>query len=715
MSALCYVKPYRILVLFSVSAMIFASANLQAQYEPAKSDDATTLDTVEVIATRRSLSNFPGAIAIVDGAALHEGQRRVSLSESLARVPGITVLDRQNYAQDLQVQTRGFGARSSFGVRGVKVIVDGIPSSAADGQGQVGSFPLDALDRIEVLRGPLALQYGNAAGGVIVGYTNLENRRATLLDLWVGNNASYRASAGVDGASENASWRWRVNANRFATKGERRHSAAERSQLNTVAQWTPREGERIWLTLNSLSQPATQDPLGLTRQALQSNPHDTDPSALTFNTRKSIENHQLGVQWEREYQNDRRVWLGAYHIERDVLQFLAVPVGAQANASSAGGVIDLGRRSNGIAGGHSWSGTDGAITLGFDRAQLQEIRRGYENFIGDQLGVRGRLRRDEINRVTNNEVYAIGDWYPKKAWSVLGAFRYSNIRFESDDNYFAAANGDDSGKLEYKESSISLGVSRVFANGEIFASLGRGFETPTVTELAYRPDGGGGFNFSLTPAHFISGEIGTRWRHNGVQANIAFYRVSAEDEIVPAESRGGRASFANAGRTDRIGVEAGWSGKLGNSWSYALAANWIRARFDKSFSYNLFANGANVVRLVDAGNRIPGIPRADAYAELMWQSPGASFNSALEMRISDTVATDDRNTDLANAYLKFALRMAWRPPQAHGWNGFIRVDNLFNRQYVGSVIVNEANGRYFEPGAGRGFTVGIGWNGLAPK
>lgn len=715
MAAISNKKPSRIIFLFSIFTTVLVSSNLHAAYASKQSDEAATLDSVDVIGTRRSLSNFPGAITIVDATALQDGQRKVSLSESLAQVPGITVLDRQNYAQDLQIQSRGFGARSTFGIRGVKLIVDGIPNSAADGQGQAGSFPLDALDRIEVLRGPLALQYGNAAGGVIVGYTDLENRRANHLDLWAGDNDSYRASAGVDGVSDNAAWRWRLDANRFATQGERPHSAAERSQLNTVVQWSPREGESFRLVLNSLSQPGTEDPLGLTRQALESNFYGTDAAAITFNTRKSIENHQLGFQWRRDYKNDRRVWLGAHRVERDVLQFLALPVGAQVPASNSGGVIELARRSNGIAGGHQWRGENGAVTLGFDTTGLQEVRRGYENYLGAELGVRGRLRRDEVNHVSNNEVYALADWVPKKAWSMLGAFRYSNIHFESDDNYFATTNGDDSGQRSYKESSYSLGLSRAFTNGEIFASLGRGFETPTVTELAYRPDGGGGFNFNLIPAHFISGEIGARWRSEVAQANITFYRVSAKDEIVPADSRGGRASFANAARTERVGLEAGWSGKLGNAWSYTLAANWIDARFEQSFSYNVFANGVNVVRTVDAKNRIPGIPRADGYAEIMWRSPDASFDSALEMRISDSIATDDRNNDLANGYFKLALRMTWRPAQAKFWNGFIRVDNLFNRQHVGSVIVNEANARYFEPGAGRGFTVGISWNDVLPR
>lgn len=696
----------RIAAFFGYLTIIFGSSGLCAQTER---DEVAALDAVEVLGTPRPLSNFPGAVTVVEGATLRDGQRRVSLSEALARVPGITVLDRQNYAQDLQVQSRGFGARSTFGIRGIKLIVDGISLSAADGQGQAGSFPLDSLDRIEVLRGPLALQYGNAAGGAIIAHTDLENQRGPSFNLWLSNHDSYRISAGLDGQSKNNAWLWRVDANRFATHGERAHSGALRSQFNAVTQWTPREGERFRLVVNSLSQPETQDPLGLTRQALRANAHGTDAAALLFNTRKSIENHQLALQWQRDYATGRRAWINAFHIERDVLQFLALPRGAQIPASSAGGVIDLGRLSDGISIGHQWSGPRGAFSLGFDAGQLQEARRGYENFIGDQLGVRGRLRRDEVNDIVNKEMYAIGDWRPSPGWSLLGAVRHSRISFASNDRYFAMNNGDDSGRVDYRETSVSLGGARSFANGEIFASVGRGFETPTVTELAYRPDGGGGFNFGLRPAHFVSSEIGARWRYKDIQASIALYGVSGEDEIVPADSRGGRASFANAGRTSRAGFEMGLSGKIGASWSYALAANWIRARFDEEFSYQVFVNGNNLTRVVGAGNRVPGVPRADAYAELMWRSTNEVFGAAIEARVSDSIMADDRNTDFANGNARLALRMDWRPAKSHGWHGFIRVDNVFDRQYVGSVIVNEGNSRYFEPGAGRGFTVGVGW------
>lgn len=692
-----------------MTALLPIAASAQTVTPDDGARDAKTLDTVQVVGRPRPLSQFPGTVSVIDGDTLRDGQRQVSLSESLARVPGITVLDRHNFAQDLQVQSRGFGARSTFGVRGIKLVVDGIPSSAIDGQGQAANFPLGALDRIEVLRGPLALQYGNAAGGAIVAYTDLESGQAVALDGWRGSDASQRVAARADGANARDTWRWRVQGSHFHTDGERPHSAAERAQIAAIGEWTPRPGERVRVVLNSLSQPDTQDPLGLTREAWRRDPHGTDQAAIDFNTRKRIDNHQLGLRWQREYAPGGEAWLGGYAIQREVVQFLSIPAVAQNAPSSAGGVIDLGRTSAGVELGHRWRGPRGAIAIGVELSRLDEARRGHENFVGSRRGVRGRLRRDEDNRVDGREIYVAGDLRLSPQWTVLAAVRNSRLHFESSDRYLAPGNGDDSGTLDYRESSASLGIARAFSTGEVFASVGRGFETPTITELAYRPDGGTGFNRELSPAHFASAEVGARWRFAAGSASIAAYRIDGNDEIVPAESRGGRASFANAGGTRREGLEFGASGALGAQWSYTVAANWLRARFVDAFSYRVTIAGQTATRTVAAGNRVPGIPRADGFVELAWRDTGDRVTAAIQTRVSDRIVTDDRNTDAAPGRAVAAARFEWRPQGRTGWHGFVRVDNLFDRATVGSVIVNDGNNRYFEPGAGRSVTVGLGW------
>ena len=672
--------------------------------------DAATLDRVQVIGASRPLSRFPGAVDTVDGAELRGGQAQVNLSEALSRVPGVTVRNRGNYAQDLQVQSRGFGARSTFGIRGLELLVDGIPASAADGQGQAANFALSSLDRIEVLRGPLALQYGNAAGGAIVGYTEPGDRRAHDATGWLGSHGSHRVGVRTDLPTDDARWRSRWHASHFATDGERPHSRAERLHAGAVGEWQATPSGRLRLIADVLSQPWTQDPLGLTRAAWERDPHGTDPVALRFNTRKRIDNRQAGVQWD--VQDDRREWwVHGHGIARDIEQYLSIPPGAQVAPTSAGGVIDLSRRSAGVDAGHRWIGARAALSLGVSLSRLDEGRRGYENFVGDQVGVRGALRRDEDNRVDSRDVHGTVDVALDEAWTLLAGVRHSRLDFESRDGYVAPGNGDDSGALAFRETSGSVGIARAFGDGEVFASVGRGFETPTVNELAYRPDGGAGFN-RLDAARFDSGEGGLRWRWPGVRIGATVYRIDGRGEIVPADSRAGRSSFANAGRTRRDGVELSIAGDLSPGWSYAIAANALDATFRDAYTYSATSGGMTEIRTVAAGNRVPGIPRRDAFVELAWREGSGTWGAALEARASGPVAVDDRNTDATPGYARFDLRLEWRP-RARGWFGFARVDNLLDRDHVGSVIVNDGNGRFFEPGPGRAVMVGLGWRDAA--
>lgn len=675
---------------------------------PVDQTEARVLDTITVTGHRLPLSEFPGTVDVVDGDSLRHGQRRVNLSESVQRVPGFSVRDRGNYAQDLQVQSRGFGARSTFGVRGLRLVADGIPLSAADGQGQAAGFPLDTLDSIELLRGPLALQYGNAAGGVIVGRSELLGDAFLGADAWGDDLGAHRAALRWDGAGLRDAWRWRVAASHFRTPGERPHAKAERRHGVASVQWQPDRARRLQVTLNTLSQPWTQDPLGLTRAQWDANPRGGSPVAEAFDTRKRIASHQMGLRWEQEAVTGRTWWLSANAGVRDVAQFLAIPPAAQRAPTSAGGVVDVERLETGAELGHRWFGSRGSITAGIDVARLSEARRGFENFVDGRVGVRGRLRRNEDNRVTSLAVFALGEIPIGADFDALMGVRHVRSTFESRDRYFAAGNGDDSGRVEYAEHAVSLGMTRTFASGEVFASLGRGFETPTVTELSYRPDGEAGLNLGLQPAITRSVEAGARWRPAQHRMGITAYRIDGRGEIVAASSAGGRATYANAGATRREGLELGLDGDLGARWRYALAVTWMRARFTEGFRYRVFSDGVMQFREVAAGNTLPGIPPAEAFVEFAWRAANDRLEAAVEGRLSNRLYVDDRNTDSAPGQRVVGLRVIWQGRRP-GWHGFARVDNLLDNDHVGSVIVNEANGRFFEPGAGRTVTIGFGW------
>lgn len=700
-------------LLFSACTKAGAQDNADKKTHVDSAEDAHEIDAIRVVGVRHSIDTLPGSASVLRGDALRDGQRQVNLSETLQRVPGMTALNRQNHAQDLQIQSRGFGARSTFGIRGIRMIVDGIPASAADGQGQAASFPLSSLDRIDVLRGPLALLYGNAAGGAIVGSTELRAKAGIEADAWSGSRASRRLALRADMGQEDGAWRMRGLASAFETDGAREHSAARREQFNATAEWVPTESDTLRVTANVLRQPLAQDPLGLDRAAYRRDPRATDPVATRFDTRKTVVESQLGLRWRRENASDEW-WVGGYGGRREVEQFLAVPMQAQRAASSAGGVIDLRRDSRGIDIGHRWKSERGNIALGFEVADLHEERRGHENFVGAdpstaRLGVRGRLRRDERNSLHTTEVYFVADTRVANDWSLLAGARRTWQRFDSTDRYLA--NGDDSGNRRDADHAWSLGIARECAQGEWFVSYGRGFESPTLTESAYTPNGGAGFNRALRNAHTDAFEVGRRWRSASAdhRAEIALYRIDGHDEIVPASSLGGRASFANAGSTRRIGIELGASGAVSERWRYTVAASWIDARFIEDYSFFVAAGSALDERKVEAGARIPGIPHADLFAELSWRSRNRHWGSGLELRALGAIAVDDRNTDFAAGHTQFAWRGQWSPRAESPLSLYARIDNLSDRAGVGSVIVNEANGRFFEPASGREFTVGLRW------
>jgi iron complex outermembrane recepter protein len=688
-------------------------ARAQSPVPPPSDASASEIDTIRVIGVARPFSRFPGAATVIDTETLRDGQRQTNVSEALQRVPGFTALDRQNYAQDLQIQSRGFGARSTFGIRGIRLIVDDIPASAADGQGQAAMFSLSSLDRIDVLRGPLALLYGNAAGGAIVGYTELNAPPGIEADAWVGSHAARRAAVRADVGAFESDWRMRAGASVFAADGARVHSAARREQFNTVAEWTPREGDSLRMVANVLRQPLAQDPLGIDRATYRRDPQSTDPAAARFDTRKTIADDQIGLRWRGARANGEW-WLGGYAGRRDVEQFLAVPIAAQRAASSAGGVIDLRRDSRGVDAGRRWRGERGGIAIGVEATTLHEDRRGFENFVGDDpttatLGVRGRLRRDEDNRVDAVDGFAVADYRIAQDWTVVVGARRSWLRFESEDRYLL--NGDDSGERRETGDAWSVGFVRAFERGEWYASLGRGFETPTLTESAFRPDGGAGFNRDLRNARHHAWETGGRWRsaYDAHRFDVALYRIDGRDEIVPALNRGGRASFANAGATRRFGIEFGASGTLTEQWSYVVAASWIDARFAQNYRFRVAAGASLETREVEAGARIPGIPRADLFAELSWRSRDGRWRSALELRALGSIVVDDRNTDRAAGRARFAWRGQWSPRANSPWQLYARIDHIADDAQIGSVIVNEANGRYFEPAAGREYTFGVRW------
>lgn len=664
-------------------------------------DNPVVIDPITVTATRRAERAFdvPASVDTIDAATLHDGQPQVNLSETLSRIPGVFAANRQNYAQDLQVSSRGFGARAAFGVRGVRLYQDGIPVTMPDGQGQTGSFSLLSAQRIEILRGPFSALYGNASGGVISVFS--EDPPAAPQATMTGGGGSY--GSGTFGVKLGAATPYVggvVAASEFVTDGFREHSSARRDLTNAKLVLDPSPSTRVTLIGNTQYQPETEDPLGLTRAQWTANPRGVDPAALQFDTRKTINQMQGGAALDHRWSDDLQLHVDAYAGRRLIRQYLAL---SGVGATSSGGIADLDRDFGGVGARIVWRGRalgqPLAVTVGADADRQRELRKGFVN----DNGAMGDLRRDEDDTVRSSDVYAQAEWDFSARWSATAGIRTSSVRYSSTDHYITAQNPDDSGSRHFDDTSPVVGlVFHAADNANVYASYGEGFETPTFAELAYRP-GGTGLNFALQPATSRATEIGVKYRIGEQhRLNAALFNVDTRNEIVVDAAIGGRTTFKNAGATRRRGAEAAWDGNYRGGLSSHVALTWLRAEFSDAY-----ATGSPPA-IVPSGAKLPGVPSKQAYAELAW-IPGrwSGLDTALEVQYVDKLYVNERNTDAAPAYAVMNARLGFsQTTGAAKWSEFVRVNNLFDRNYAGSVIVGDGNGRFFEPAPGRNWFVG---------
>src|SRR5512144_2423808 len=610
--------PLRLLhALATLCCVLAAPAALaQATGRPGE-PPAVVLDPVVVSATRSAERAFdlPVAIDSVDAAQIQQGQLQINLSESLARIPGVFVQSRWNYAQDLALSVRGFGARANFGVRGVRLYQDNIPATMPDGQGQTGSFSLVSAQRIEVLRGPFSSLYGNASGGVISVLTEdgppVPVGNAQLIGGSYGTWNAIGKLAGQGGAVN-----YVVAGNRFEIDGYRDHSSATRNLGNVKLRLAAGPDTAVTLIANSLYQPDAQDPLGLTRAQWQANPRQADPAAVVFNTRKTVSQFQGGTTVEQHLSGDTDFRVTAYGGTRQVRQYLALPGAA---ITSSGGVTDLDRTFGGVdarvTSRFTLAGQPLALTLGANYESQREHRQGFVNNAGNL----GDLRRNEDNTLDNTDGYLQLEWTPLVPLSLFGGVRYSDVRFDSVDHFVVGANGDDSGSAAYNHASPVFGlVWHVRNDLNIYANYGQGFETPTFTELAYRTVGSG-LNLGLQPSLSKSAELGLKAFLGARQRlSLALFDVETSNEIVIDTATGGRTTYKNAGTTRRRGAEAEWAADLGAGFTGYASYTWLSATFTSA------ATTGQPPQVVPDGARLPGVPMANAYGELTWSYPAAA-------------------------------------------------------------------------------------------
>ncbi|MGH8140541.1 MAG: TonB-dependent receptor family protein [Steroidobacteraceae bacterium] len=699
---------YRAVVLLALTsgAAAFACQGAEA--------DSGVLHEVVVTATRLEVDpfNVPASISTVSGEQLRGDALGINLADDVSTVPGLLARNRNNYAQDQQISIRGIGANSPFGIRGVRVYQDGIPATGPDGQGQVSQFNLESAERVEILRGPFSALYGNSSGGVIQIFT-ADGRGPAQVRTSVAYGSFDNFRAGLNASGGQGPLGFDIGLTHFSVGGFRDHSSAKNDSFNGKVSYAFNDSNRLALIANVVSRPDARDPLGLTQAQFSADPYQTDSAATRFNTRKSLQQQQGGLIYDLDIGGSQSVRVLGYIGHRIVQQFLSIPASAQGSPTSAGGVVALNREFGGGDARWSWKGMlaqrpmSWVAGLSYDRQN--ELRRGYNNFIGTTLGVQGALRRDENNIVRSLDEYAQGTWDFAPLWSLMAGVRRSDVDFDSRDHFITAKNGDDSGGVTYDATSPVAGLvfkARPWLN--LYASYGQGFQTPLGSELAYRADGGTGLNLGLRPARSDNSELGAKLQLDpDLSAQVAVFQALTGNEIVVNTNIGGRSTYQNSGRTRRDGAEASLSYRFAPDWRLQFAYTYVDAVYRDAYLTCVAAPCAVPTVRIAAGNRLPGVPKNDAYVTVRW---GGDFgwHAAVNGQYVTDVAVNDVNTVLAPSYALLGADGGYAVElEGIKVNVFVRLNNMLNRRYVGSVIVDDGNSRYFEPGPGFNILGGV--------
>ncbi|MEI2558377.1 TonB-dependent receptor [Acinetobacter pittii] len=688
--------------------------------------DVTVLPTLHVEATRTDTTYLqtPASVFRIDAPQV-DTSSQVNLTEVVKGVPSLQIRNRENYAQDLQLSMRGFGARSTFGVRGIRLYVDGIPATMPDGQGQTSNIDLSSLDHVEVLTGPFSSLYGNSSGGTILTSTK-EGQGKDSIELSYSGGSHDKSRAGLvlqGGAKGENEPSYIISSSYFDTDGYREHSGAEKVLNNAKLSWNLDDGSKInWVT--NYVKIHADDPQGLNRDQWNANPKQVNDADNTYKVRKDIEQTQTGITWSKPINDKNELYAMAYLGNRQVTQYQSIPKSTQeANDNQAGGVIDFERNYYGAD--FRWTGKEllpnTTLSVGVALDAMDEDRKGFENYnlVNGQpsYGVKGNLRRDEDNTLWNIDPYLQASWQFLPTWRLDTGVRYSNVHYKSKDNYLS--NGDDSGKTDYDKVLPSAALSwQILPELMAYVSYAKGFETPTFTEMAYRPDGESGFNFDLTASTSDTYETGLKTQNHLGDFTLAVFQTKTKDDIVSAGNSNGRSNFRNADKTLREGVEFAWNKKLWRDLTATASYTYLDATFDANVPEKLDQDEKVLASAIPAGNAIPGIAKNQAYASLAWQ-PSHGLYGGVDVQYMDKVYVNDTNSDAAPSYSVTSANVgyAW---MVGDWKiiSFARVDNLFDKNYAGSVIVNDStqirvNGqmvpakRYFEPADGRNWSAGL--------
>jgi len=653
------------------------SMNLYAQQKP--------LEEITVYSTRieKPIDEVPSAVSVVDEADIQTGRQQLGLDEALVKIPGLFMQDRYNYAQDLRIAIRGFGARANFGIRGIRMYVDGIPATLPDGQSGVDSIDIGSTSRIEVIRGPSSSLYGSAAGGVISIYTEDGPDIPFIEARYAGGDDGYNKYQ-VKGGGQYKDLNYLVNLSRLDYEGYRDHTRTENVTFNSKFKYTIDDSSDFTTLINAIDAPVADDPGGLNAVDAAANPTSASAGNLKFDAGESITQQQVGFVYRKAFSYEHEITLKNYYVWRDFENRLPF---AGTVAGGNGGNVQFQRFF--VGGGATYNfkgdifGRHNDLVIGFDFDAQQDERQRYVN----NFGHAGALTQNQVESVDSFGIYFEDDMALTEQVSMNFSARYDKVDFNISDKFLS--DGNDSGDLSFDNFNPMVALLwRPMDSVNLYAKYSTSFETPTTTELA-NPNGGG-FNTALSPQKATNYEIGAKGLlHDYFRYELALFHIDMSDELVQYEppATPGHFFFRNAGQSTREGLESAVS-------FHPIPELTVSATYTYSdFQYDKYSTPSGIYD----GNTIPGLPENQIYAELNYQHP-SGFYAVWDVLWTDQIYVDDANSELSSDYTVSNLRAGYKGEWGN-WSvsPFVGINNLFDEHYIANIRINASFARFYEP------------------
>ena len=598
-----------------------------------------------------------------------------SFSDFTKNIPGVFVTSSYNLSQDLRISIRGFGARSAFGIRGIKLIVDGIPETTPDGQSQLDNLPLGLISNIEVLRGPNANLYGNSSGGVISINTLSEN-----------NDKLYKIS-GIFGAYQYQSLQrtrildWKNSKLIFHYDKRRSNGYRDQSGYKSTIynlkyiNFLNKKNKIVW-QLNYTDSPYAFDPGGLKLSEVESDRRQARKNNIDYDTYESVKHIKTGFSWNYTYSDNTFFDSYFFYQKREFNSKLPF---------NFGGIISLDRNYYGLGTKYSknkkYYNRSRTFVIGLDHLNQSDDRKRFKN----NYGVKEDLTLDQLENFKTTGLYLVN----QTIYNSGLLFRYG-IRYDINSIGIESNN-----KVNLDKLNPSLGFSyQINSSNNIFLSFGTSFETPTLNELSNNPNGSG-FNKDLKSNNSVNYEIGWRKSLSNLFFEVVAYITNSDNEILPYEIElfPGKNFYSNVGSTVRKGVEV----------SSKLSFDGGIFNLNYTFSNNRFKDF--ILEGTDLSeNFLPGIPSQLLDLELLLKLSKKSSLIFTNRFIGERYA-DNLNETLVSSYNSFNIKYSNKI--LSNTEFFIGGNNVFNQNFYDNIRINAFGKRYYEPAPKRNFYFGI--------